>query len=187
MTAVLHSRASVASSFVGLLRQNRISSRSHRVRRVAAPAWGWPSRSRAVHASRDDVRPRRRLGVTEEAGAAGAAAVGDPSSRDEDEGTAATHPPPQEDTSTSTAVVGTKRTITTLPSPHKVQLEQRRSLQTLRVRQIIRPLGKTRANDPDKVAWLMESIQEIGLQVWGGRDPGGGGAPLFFRCYILPF
>ena len=39
-----------------------------------------------------------------------------------------------------------------LPSPHKVALEARRSVQTLRIAQIIRPLGKTRSNDQAKVA-----------------------------------
>jgi len=39
-----------------------------------------------------------------------------------------------------------------LPSPHKLALEARRSVQTLRIAQIIRPFGKTRSNDQAKVA-----------------------------------
>lgn len=49
-------------------------------------------------------------------------------------------------------------------SPHKAKLEARRSYKTVRIDQIARPLGKTRANDQEKVKWLMESIADIGLQ-----------------------
>lgn len=40
-----------------------------------------------------------------------------------------------------------------------------KSVRLLPVAAIIRPLGRTRGNDQDKVAALMESIQDIGLQV----------------------
>lgn len=33
------------------------------------------------------------------------------------------------------------------------------------LKSIRRPLGRTRSNDATKVAWLMESIAEVGLQV----------------------
>jgi len=41
-------------------------------------------------------------------------------------------------------------------SPHKAKLEARRSYKTVRIDQIARPLGKTRANDQEKVKWLMD-------------------------------
>jgi hypothetical protein len=37
-------------------------------------------------------------------------------------------------------------------------------IQDLPVDKIRRPLARTRANDQEKVAWLMASISEIGLQ-----------------------
>eukprot|EP00899_Mesostigma_viride_P005391 jgi/Mesvir1/14853/Mv05471-RA.1 len=37
-------------------------------------------------------------------------------------------------------------------------------VEELPLRAIRRPLGRTRANDPEKVQWLMGSIAEIGLQ-----------------------
>jgi len=48
-------------------------------------------------------------------------------------------------------------------SPHK-RGHQAVQIMEVRVDQIRRPLGKTRANDQAKVEWLAESIKEIGLQ-----------------------
>jgi uncharacterized ParB-like nuclease family protein len=49
------------------------------------------------------------------------------------------------------------------PPVHERRSREARVLD-LPVSSIRRPLAKTRANDPAKVQWLMESISEIGLQ-----------------------
>ena len=102
---------------------------------------------------------RRAKAAAEETGETAAAEVERSSRNEEDVSEGGS----TDSSSDADTLVGTTRTV--LPSPHKVKLEQRRSVRTVRLKDIIRPLGKTRENDQEKVAWLMESIQEIGLQV----------------------
>jgi hypothetical protein len=71
--------------------------------------------------------------------------------------------PPQRKVRHSNVALRLRRPLTRSNQPKHAHA-QRKRLMDIPVAKIRRPLAATRANDQEKVAWLMKSIAEIGLQ-----------------------